>query len=94
MAAGKSSPISGRRELLEELLAERSKVVAGMPITDQDPPSSSVLWPLGALRVTGGRWLTQRGRRRAALDLGVLALAWLERIDSERAKAPAERQEE
>lgn len=73
----KSAGISPRRALLEEVLRERSKVVAGLPVDLQDPRPSSVLWPLGAGR------LAARGRhdRHAVLELAVLALAWLERHD-------------
>lgn len=72
-----SAGISPRRALLEEILRERSRVVAALPIESQDPPASSFLWPLGAARVA------RRCSRAGALQLAVLALAWLEAFDAE-----------
>ena len=87
-ASHKSAGISPRRALLEELLEERSKAVAALPVDEQEPPSSAALWPLGIGRMTGKvRW--GYDRRRAALELAVVAFAWLEQIDAElQAEAP------
>lgn len=56
---------------------ERSKAVAGLPADRQDPGSGSALWPAGATR------LAVRRSRQGALQLAVLALAWLERFDAD-----------
>ena len=80
-AAGKSAGISPRRALHEEVLEERSKAVAGLPINDQDPGSDSLLWTIGAYRLAKPRGPSTR--RRAVLQLCVMALAWLEAIDAE-----------
>lgn len=64
------------------MLIERSKVVAALPVDEQEPSASSPLWALGAHRVTGW-WVGERPARKVALELAVLALAWLERIDEE-----------
>jgi hypothetical protein len=79
----KSDGISPRRRLLEEVLRERSKVVAGLPIENQDPPAESLLWPLGLMRVT-----TAGDHRQRALEAAVIALAWLEACERD---LPAER---
>lgn len=71
----KSAGISPRRALLEEVLEERSRVVAALPIDRQDPGPRSPLWMLGAGRCAGR---AQLGERQGALDLAVMALAWLE----------------
>lgn len=81
-----SAGISPRRALLEEVLEERSKVVAGLPIDEQDPGSGSPLWPLGAARLANGATFHMRSlveRRVHVLALCVMALAWLERVDEE-----------
>lgn len=80
-----SAGIAPRRRLIEELLAERSKVVALMPTWDTEPPASSSLWTLGVVRMAGRVNMSRdrQRRRRAALELGVVVLAWLEAIDRE-----------
>lgn len=75
---------SPRRALLEEVLEERSKVVAALPIDDQDPPAGSWLWSFGATRLVGAARLAKGPRKRhALLQLCVLAIAWLERFDTQ-----------
>jgi hypothetical protein len=83
----RSDTISPRRRLLEEVLEERSRVVAGLPIERQDPPPGSRLWYLGGVRLA----TNARGRdvRRKVMFLAVFALAWLEAIDGSPADAGA-----
>jgi hypothetical protein len=71
-----------RRELLEEVLRERSKVVADLPIEVDELHGASPFWALGLGRVAGhGMGGPLLRRRRAALLCGVVVLAWLEAID-------------
>lgn len=78
------SELSPRRRLLEEVLEARSRVVARLAPLDEDPPPSSWQWPVGIARLAAsarGRGLL--GRRAIAVDIAVVTLAWLERIDGE-----------
>jgi hypothetical protein len=71
-----------RRQLLEEVLQERSKVVADLPIDVDELHGASPFWALGLGRVAGhGMGGPLLRRRRAALLCGVVVLAWLEAID-------------
>lgn len=85
-----SDVISPRRRLLEEVLVERSKVVAALPAElEHDPPGASMQWPTGVIRLL---WRVPRallGRRRVALKIAVVAVAWLEAIDRD-LELPAE----
>lgn len=85
----KSAGISPRRALIEEVLEERSRVVAGLPVDVQDPPASSVLWSFGAVRLAVvARSNSGALRRRAIVELAVVALAWLERFDADAQTQP------
>lgn len=73
-----------RRELLEEILRERARVVAELPVTVDEEHASSPLWGLGIARL-GGRAMSARPlleKRRRVLLVTVVGLAWLEAIDA------------
>lgn len=81
----KSDGISARRRLLEEVLEERSKAVATLPILDEEPGGGSFAWDAGIARLMvpprPGRSLLER--RVLARNVAVVALAWMEAIDRE-----------
>jgi len=80
----KSSGISRRRMLLEEVLAERSKAVATLPLLEDEPAAASPLWRAGIARLAAARLGGPLPRRRVvARNIAVVALAWLEAIDAE-----------
>ena len=74
-----------RRRLLEEVLEARSRVVARLEPLEEDPPGSSWQWSVGIARLAA-RARTRTGlagKRETALQVAVVALAWLERLDED-----------
>jgi hypothetical protein len=72
-----------RRQLVEEVVSERSAAVATLPVLEDDPPAHSTLWMAGAMRLAllAGAAQDPARRRRLVRDLAVVALAWLEASD-------------
>lgn len=84
----KSAGITPRRALLEEVLEERSKAVATLPVIEEDPPWSSLAWPMGIMRLATASRKDPAFLREHVRNVAVVALAWLEAIDRE---LPADR---
>lgn len=71
-----------RRELVEEVIQERSRAVVELGVEDDEPPPSSALWPVGLLRLVAlARAAAGDIRRRHVRSIVVVAIAWLEAID-------------
>lgn len=78
--------MTDRRALAEEIIDLRSRAVATRPIDREDPDSGSALWMAGICRLAAWAWApgrTQLERRRAVLQIAVIATAWVEAIDVE-----------
>jgi hypothetical protein len=76
-----------RRELVDELVAERSRIV--LREDEREEPAESVMWPLGLIAVlAGGHRVHGRGRRTLALTVALVGLAWLEAFEVQEEPAP------
>jgi hypothetical protein len=79
-----------RRELAAELVEQRSKAIAGLPLDYLMPDGASAAWALG-LGVLAGRAMGAQGARRRELVIGcgAFVLGWLEALEEgERASGP------
>jgi hypothetical protein len=85
-----TDPAAARRELLEEVLAQRHRAIAFLPINEEEPAGSSLAWQMGLSRWafstpigSSHRRRMLEARRQRALECAAIAVAWIEALDAE-----------